>query len=360
MAKGRDLRVLLVVLCCSLSSLTADATKRPHLPKCAAVTSPQVPPQSNVLPTSITFRPLAQDWLLDFTIQGAKEKTPSVCITLLPTQQTEQKVVPGHCQHHRTVDFETLKPKYVMNQDWITVHVTHGNLLIKLKVEGSDEDSLDVHSGSLPKDAFLKVSHSKSLEVALGCDNNCPAIQGSKANTTFLTTIKTLPNTLETFFFWPGEDFVRLNLEIQCQTSHGSEARLVPTDLTQKDMEELKRWHKIDLDYDDEKDVFKVIVNGQTVKNVSSSGLEVCNVFRGFSITAAGETFFSFTCDPSPRVGRYMHYKTSASRPEPHTVEKHKYVLVFLVVMVTVMGLMVAAYHRPQTPMYSQVQKHGH
>lgn len=251
------------------------------------------------LPTNITVSPHEHHWRLEFVIQESVMEDPQACVNL---QATEEKIIislfKGKCQDQNMIDFQLWPLEYVMPGDWTMIHVRNNYTSIVLVPGEHYQTSLISHKNNLPQRGFLKVTNLTSVEIALRCHSKCPVTQGSHPNTTAFTNIITLKDPNGGFYFWPGRDFTKMNIEMNCTTQIGQRVGVGFTILTSEDFEGLMQWHKIILNFVDSEDVFRIIIDHQVVRNVSR-GLYVCATFTNFRVSAAGETFVSSSCDPT-------------------------------------------------------------
>lgn len=154
---------------------------------------------------------------------------------------------------------------------------------------------------------------------------------------------------------------MKLNFEIMCMTSSGYDIGVGETELTLEDITKLKplmTWHKIFLLFDNENNVFKIDIDYHLTKEVSH-GLETCHTFKSFQVRAEGETFVSFTCDPtSKEVDTEVPDDETDSPPENLTIIIAVLggLLVFVIIIVCSVRLIPKYKHRSEEPTLEPVE----
>ncbi|KAG7161151.1 hypothetical protein Hamer_G028196 [Homarus americanus] len=303
MATRRQCSVLAVWCWCLLARVTLVNTEN-TVERCVILKDGDLPTRFVPLPVNITTKPLTLGWRLDFTVHNKEEEeeeAPLVCVSIeVKDPDIRLSLFKGKCEGD-VVDFHLWNLHEMKIGDWSTVQVTVNDSVINLQLGNNKPKSLTSRSVTLASDTLLQVSHKRSIDLAVGCPINCPAVRGSPASGNRLSTVKELKKRSEKFFFKPGREFARLNFEMKCETPLGHEVRFGDTTLTRDHIEELSplsKWHYLFLQYDDEQNIFEIFINYRPAKTISV-GLNICNTFRNFIVRAEGETFFSFTCDPT-------------------------------------------------------------
>lgn len=306
MAGGRVWCIFLVLWCCcrgfNCLSEGDDTSDAAPVPDCLLLTGDDddLPTDYVPLPTTITLKPRDPDWQLDFILQGSEEESPKHCVSLQNLNRVVRlSIFDGQCEEENKIDSQFWTSSYVKTDDWNAIQVTYNETAVILKLNGSSPKPLG-NKITLPKQQQLQVTNSESVDFALGCRVNCPAMQILQSNTTELTTIPTLEKRTENLFFWPDEDF-QLTVTVQCKTKKGQQIEVAQTTLTSKQVGEMKQWHRITFDFNNANNVFKASVDNKVVQKISK-GLQACTTFRGFSVAAAGDSYVSLNCDPNPSV----------------------------------------------------------
>ncbi|KAG7163063.1 hypothetical protein Hamer_G002126 [Homarus americanus] len=339
MTLPRQCSVLAVWCWCLLARFTLVNTEN-NVERCVILGNGDLPTHFVPLPVNITTKPLTLDWRLDFTVHNEEEEeAPLVCVSIeVKVPDIRLSLFIGKCEGD-VVDSHLWNSQQMEIRDLSTVLVTLNNSVISLQLGNNKPKSLASRSVTLPSHTLLRVSHKRSIDLAVGCPIKCPAVLGSRASGNRLSTVKKLKKRSENFFFKPGREFARLNFEMKCETPLGNEVFLGDTTITRDQIEErsiLSMWHNMSLLYNDEQNIFEIFINYRPAKTISN-GLQICNIFRNFIVRAEGETFFSFTCDPTSGESQL----TASSIVQDLTVNSLDVVKVVLVAIIVTLLIIV-------------------
>lgn len=306
---------LFVLWCCSQACGATPVYNNNNnpIPDCVALAAADLPSPYVSLPTNITVKPLKDDWQLYITIHGLDEYDPLLCISL-ETVNLEIRlwIFKGTCEDQNIVKIQLWEPTYFLSKDWTMIQVVNNGSFIVLQDKLTVPISLEGHNVTLPQHTLLRVTMARAIAVALGCNTNCPAIPISETNIGNPYTTADLRNPEESLFLWPGQDFLSLILELQCEASQGHQADAAYMNITQEDQQELVpilKWHKIVLDFDKD-NVFHIHINNVTTRKMLE-GLQTCNRFTSFQVKSSGEAFVSLTCDPTISNSNKFVYNSS-------------------------------------------------
>lgn len=276
-------------------------TSSAGVPSCVSLTAHELPTTLVPLPTNITVMSPIPDWQFDFTIQRTEGEEPLVCIRLgAISRSIKVSLFVGRCEDQNLVDSQLWRLIYMMPREWTMIDVTQNQSSILLQLEEGEPTSLAIKDITLPARTSLRVTFTRGVNIALTCPVNCPALQGSTPGSSDLSTVAELKNMQETFFFKPGRDFKKLNIEITCITSPKGYKILPEIELTQADIEDithLQQWNMVFLIFDNSTKAFEIDINYQTAKEVTQN-LQECDIFESFKVRVAGESYFSFVCNP--------------------------------------------------------------
>ncbi|XP_053650362.2 uncharacterized protein [Cherax quadricarinatus] len=291
--------VLLTMLCSCFPAQAAVVNPNVTADTCVLLGDEDLTSHYVYLPTNIVVKPLSTQWRLDLTFNEDRQK-PLVCVRLvLKEEKIQLGLYTEKCEDENIKDFNLWKSQYVRPHEWTMINISVTGH-ITLAVDKGDPINL-LSPVPVSKHGFVYVSQKHSVDIALGCQVNCPACRASKPSGNKLSTIAELKTTTEKFFLKVGREFTRLNFEIMCETQLGQEVFVGNTDINPTDIEELtplKQWHKISLEYYDTEDTYIIAIDYRRARK-ESTGLKACSVFKKFFVRAAGETLYSYDCDPT-------------------------------------------------------------
>ncbi|KAG0712585.1 hypothetical protein GWK47_018185 [Chionoecetes opilio] len=207
------------------------------------VLPPNLPPTTYPLPTSLTLKPTASEWRLDFTLKEA-EASPA-CVRVEPKQQKLRLLLyRGDCDHGELMDY-TLTELRVPPHAWTSLGVAVRDNLVVMTRTTAAPITLKPDSFSLLGHA-LSVAAAQGVEAAVGCRGSCPSYHHASRSTDTRMTVMTPSEEKVSFYFLPGATFVRLEYEVCCITPLGPEAYPFIADI---EVPELSRgqWHLVTL-----------------------------------------------------------------------------------------------------------------
>ena len=170
------------------------------------------------LPTNITFDPLGESWWLNFTFLQRAGLPPLACVHLEGnTSVTSMMLFEGDC-----IDGILLNTSYVL-RDSASLQV--------LDTIGQDIEKILKGTNFVVAQAD---ETTQDITASKGCHVNCPTSKYSSGGPDKRMTIKKFQKD-DMFYFFPGEDFIKLYYEVTCTTLNGTEKILPITDIKLED-----------------------------------------------------------------------------------------------------------------------------
>ncbi|XP_042859000.1 uncharacterized protein LOC122245112 [Penaeus japonicus] len=272
--------------------------------KCIEQKLSDLPSRNTSLPGTLTIKPSEVEWNIHFTLMDDSDKT--ACVGLeVKTGKIQLSLYKTECVEENIVDFQLWPLNYVRKSQWTMLNVTIEAENIFISTSLGESTKMVMREDDLPKGVF-QVKEVRGASFSLECQVNCPGIIGSRnRGEGMLSTIREVGSSYKHFYLKPGKGFARLNFEVACETLLGYEVTVGGTDLSKEELAVLvpmEKWHNIFLEYDKENAQYSILVDYRQTKLIAS-GLSYCHEFKRFLVRAEGETFVSFTCDPS--TGEY-------------------------------------------------------
>ncbi|XP_045115588.1 uncharacterized protein LOC123507090 [Portunus trituberculatus] len=174
------------------------------------------------LPTTLTLRPSEPQWRLDFAVHETHAAS-TACVRVEQKSRVSSvrfKLYRGTCSNGTLVDFGFLYDVTLLPTAWTLLQVQVKNNSVVVEPSGAAAVVLQNKDVPLSYDT-LQVSAVQDVEAAVGCRVRCPHYKhssGRGGNKDVLTTRRDNAR----FYFRPGEDSVRLQLQVTCTTTRGA------------------------------------------------------------------------------------------------------------------------------------------
>ncbi|XP_045115601.1 uncharacterized protein LOC123507098 [Portunus trituberculatus] len=165
------------------------------------------------LPTTLTLRPSEPQWRLDFAVHETHAAS-TACVRVEQKSKVSSlrfKLYKGTCSNGTLVDFGFLYDVTFLPTAWTLLQVQVKDNSVVVEPSGAAAVVLQDRDVPLSCDT-LQVSAVQDVEAAVGCRVRCPHYKhssGRGGNKDVLTTRRDNAR----FYFRPGEDSVRLQLQ---------------------------------------------------------------------------------------------------------------------------------------------------